>query len=186
MGLFSKKRDDGEGGALPALPKLPELPNLDNQSNHLQQLPSFPSGMTGDKFSRSAIKDAVSGKKEVDEEKDADDFLDEIRTMPKVPQPPQTPRTRDIEDSTVPKHFREAAKVVQKAEPVFIRIDKYERALEVFEKSKEKVIEIEKMLKDLKSLKEKESKELEDWENEIETAKTQIERVDKELFSKIE
>ena len=69
---------------------------------------------------------------------------------------------------------------------MFIRVDKYEKALEVFEKSKKKVIEIEKMLKDVRALKEKEQKELEEWENEIQATKAQIERVDKELFSKIE
>ena len=35
-------------------------------------------------------------------------------------------------------------------------------------------------------IKEKEDGELSDWETEIQTTKEQIERVDKELFSKIE
>ena len=42
------------------------------------------------------------------------------------------------------------------------------------------------MLKNVKKLKEEEEKELSDWEVDIQTTKEQIERVDKELFSKIE
>ena len=191
MGLFSRKKEAKEENSIPQLPKLPELPNMKNSQEPLPQLPSFPASGTGDKFSRSAIKEAVTGRKEVDGEmKDADDFLEDVRKMPTIPQKtPEVHMTRDIDETAntkVPKHFKEAAKIVKKAEPVFIRVDKYEKALEVFEKSKEKVIEIEKMLKDLKTLKEKEQKELDDWEKEIQGTKEQIERVDKELFSKIE
>jgi len=191
MGWFNKneaRRKEEYIPELPELPRLPELSELDYRNEPLQQLPSFPSGMTGDKFSRSAIKEAVTGREEDDEERDADEFLEEIRKMPAVPpKRPEMQMTRDIEDEgEIPRHFREAARAVQKAEPVFIRVDKYENALAVFEKTKKKIIEIEKMLKDVKALKEKEQKELEEWENEIQAAKAQIERVDKELFSKIE
>lgn len=179
MGLFSKKKK--EEISLPELPVLPELPGFPEDGEKLPQLPSFPSNQIGEKFSQDAIKEAITGGKEVNEV-DADESIG-TRMM----QEPPIPYTGDIEEEDeVPKKFKEAAKLVKKAEPVFIRLDKFEKSLEVFEKAKKKVIEIEKMLKDIKKLKEKEEEELGNWERDIQTTKEQIERVDKELFSKIE
>ena len=45
--------------------------------------------------------------------------------------------------------------------------------------------EIEKTLKNIKEVKENEERELASWENEIEMIKKQIEKVDKNIFSKI-
>ena len=42
------------------------------------------------------------------------------------------------------------------------------------------------MLKDIGKTKEKEEKELEYWEKEMQSIKSQIERVDKDIFSKVE
>ena len=120
MGWFNnkeaKKKEDYIP-ELPELPKLPDLPELDYRKEQLPQLPSFPRGMTGDKFSRSAIKEAVTGREESDEEMDSDELLEEVRGMPPVPpKKPAIHMTRDIEeDEEVPRHFREAAKAVQKA-----------------------------------------------------------------------
>ena len=101
----------------------------------------------------------------------------------------RNPRTKEMPSSKkvdVPKEFKEVAKKVESAEPVFIRIDKFEESLEIFKETKSKILDIEKMLRDIKSIKEEEEKELEEWYNEVQTMKTQIERVDKDIFSKIE
>lgn len=180
MGLFTKKKEN-KGISLPELPQLPELPEFPEgyeNNERLSQLPSFPSSSLGDKFSQNAIKEAVTGREEVNEV-NADESIG-TRMM----QESQS-YTQEIEEE-VPRKFREAAKLVKNAEPVFIRIDKFENGLEVFEKAKKKIIEIEKMLKDIRELKEKEELEISGWEKEIQTTKEQIERVDKELFSKIE
>jgi len=42
------------------------------------------------------------------------------------------------------------------------------------------------MLRNIKHIKENEEKELKSWEEEIDTIKQQIEKVDKNIFSKIE
>lgn len=183
MGWFNddKKKEDSSILEIPRLPDLPELPPLDEGRETLPQLPSFPTSNLGEKFSQSAIKEAVSGRKERREY--ADDF-EEDQMMPLPPKAPEEYMTKDIEE--VPRGFREAASVVKKAEPVFVRIDKFEQSLKIFEKAKAKVIDIEKMLKEIKKLKESEEEELNNWEKEIQTTKEQIERVDKELFSKIQ
>ncbi|GAH97999.1 unnamed protein product, partial [marine sediment metagenome] len=164
---------------------LPKYEKKDLESIH--QLPSFPTDSLGEKFSQNTIKEAVTGKKEGEEVFEADDFAlteDNMRMMQK---PLKKPLTKELPSpKKIPEGFEEAAKKVKEAEPIFIRIDKFEESLRVFEKTKKQISEIEKMLRNIKRIKEEEEKELELWENEIQTAKEQIEKVDKDIFSKIE
>jgi hypothetical protein len=74
----------------------------------------------------------------------------------------------------------------KREEPVFIRIDKFEESLKLFEETKIQIDEIEKMIKETKELKDKEEEELIHWEENIQSIKQQVEKVDKDLFSKIE
>lgn len=201
MGLFGKKEEkkninlDSEVPRLPELPELPRLPESPRQfSNNsmmeepLQQLPSYPSNSFADKFSQSAIKDAVSGEEEVGEVENADDFAEDEMQM--MQEPPRKSMTKEIYgkpiDRKVPKQFREASRVVREAEPIFIRIDKFEDAMKTFDKIKLTISEIEKELRDIKKIKEAEEEELQNWEEEINSAKEQVEKIDSEIFSKIE
>ena len=184
MGLFKKKDVKGKGREVssqpPELPKLPELPKIGGDSlSPINQLPSFPTNSLGEKFSQDTIKEAVAGGKEGEEGFDADDFAEEEMQM--MQEPLKKPRTQEI-----PTGFEEAAKRVKKAEPVFIRLDKFEESLHLFEKAKKQISEIETMLADIKKIKEHEERELEYWEKEIQSIKSQIERVDKDIFSKVE
>ena len=164
MGWFNKKQKEDKKKdipLLPELPKLPELPELKEktsiQKTPIHQLPSFPTNSLGEKFSQNNIKEAITQK------------------------PLKRQLTREI-----PKEFKEAVKKVKSAEPVFIRIDKFEESLKIFNEIKEKILEIEKMLNEINKIKGDEEKELEMWESEIRTMKIQIENVDKDIFSKIE
>lgn len=180
MGWFEKKEKKKEGFSLPELPKLPELPslergfNLENQHT-LPQLPSYPTSSFGEKFSQNAIKDAVSGEEVDDNEEDfdADESMhDEILKMPR-------PLTR--EEPTVHRSMMGTPR----NEPVFIRLDKFEEGLKIFEETKHKIMELEKMLKNVKRVKEEEEKELQGWETEIQKLKSQFEKIDRDIFSKI-
>lgn len=179
MGLFGKEKKQKEVNAdlpeLPELPELPDLPDLDDNSPH--QLPSLPDNEVGKKFSQNMIKEAVTGKKEV-EDSEADDSG--IEEFPKMPEPPRTPLAQEV-----PIGFKEAAQKVKEVEPIFIRIDKFEKAMDAFEKTKNKIAEIEKTLQEIKELKDQEESELENWTSELQTIKQQIEKVDVEIFSKI-
>lgn len=106
----------------------------------------------------------------------------------------RSPHSREIEDDILKptkeklpesKEFKEES-IIKNIEPVFIRIDKFEESLRIFEKVKKDILEIEKMLKDIKTLKEHESRELSHWEREMQRVKDQIDQVDKDIFSKIE
>ena len=189
MGLFGigKKKEEKvekKSGELPELPRiseLPELPKLKDFDSEptLPPLPRYPPTILGDKFSQHTIREAVAGKKE--EEVEADEFVKE-QMMPKpLKIKPEFPSKiekisplRDLEVKT------------RSRKPVFIRIDKFEESLNIFKQTKEKISEMEKLLGEIKQLKEKEEKELSDWEAEIQTIKNQTEKVEKDIFSKIE
>jgi len=191
MGWFKKKpkKDEKkEVHSLPELPKLPEFPAHDQRDlEPIHQLPSFPNDSLGEKFSQNTIKKAITGRKEGEEVFGADDFAPEENKMQRMPRPLKKQLTREFPyPKEIPEKFKEAARRVKEAEPIFIRIDKFEESLNLLEKTKKQILEIEKMLKDIKRIKEEEEKELEIWENEIQSAKEQIEKVDKNIFSKIE
>lgn len=184
MSLFGKKEEQKEEEipTLPDLPQLPELPRLKENNSEknflLPQLPSIPSSSFGEKFSRSAIKEAVTGR-ERGEEEDADDFRKGMMQKPHVREIPADFKIQKTID-----RFHEARRIPE--EPIFIRIDKFEEALKTFEKIKIKLEEIEKMLQDTKRIKEEEEKELVYWEKEMQEIKDQISKVDSNVFSKLD
>ena len=192
MGWFKKKKEKKKEEEIPSLPELPKLPELPQSKiknkEPVHQLPSFPVDSLGEKFSQNTIKEAISGKKE---DESAFDKKEESQMFQRHPQKIigglSSPASKKIPpERKIPREFKEAARKVKEAEPIFIRIDKFEDGLKIFEKIKKQISEIESMLKEIKETKEKEESELEMWENEIKTAKDEIEKVDNNLFSKIE
>jgi len=196
MGWFSKKEDEEKIPSLPELPKLPEFSMIkdDEEERKIHQLPSFPNSSIGQKFSQNTIKEAVTGGKEEKRVREINKIM--AREIPTIPQPfeinakPEIrfPFKKDLERNTqeIPEEFEEAARTIKKAEPVFIRIDKFEDSLNSFNKIKKQIWEIEKMLGEIKKIKEKEEGELEAWEKELKIIKGQIEKIDKNMFSKVQ
>ncbi len=186
MGLFKRKEKREESPTLPELPQLPELPEFPEAEEYpngeIPQLPSFPNGSLGNKFSQNIIKEAVTGRKEV-EEGDADEFAEErpMQTMRK-------PLTREGTGREPLPRFEmsEKPQKIKEAEPIFVRIDKFEEGSQTFEQVKKKISEIESKFNDIKKVKEREEKELEFWEEEIKQIKEQVEEIDRNIFSKIE
>lgn len=184
MGWFEKNKKEKLGeeslSALPELPKLPTLPQIGGKDikfsdNQISQLPSYPPDSFGEKFSQNAIKEAVTGKIGDEEVFDADDSLDEIekKMMPK----PLKVLTKDSYENLKPN--------MGTIEPVFVRIDKFEESLRIFEKTKSKISEIEKLLVEMKGINEKEEKELQSWEKEVQIMKKNFEKINQDIFSKI-
>ena len=127
----------------------------------------------------------MAGEKEEDEEvPEADEFV--LREEQMMPRPPLGEGVRTPLTKPIPTTFREAAKRVKEIEPIFIRLDKFEDSLHSFEKAKQQITEIEKMLRNIKRLKEEEEKELSMWETEVQTTKQQIEKIDQDIFSRVE
>lgn len=201
---------------LPELPKLPDFPSMhdfsysensfspsvvsQNASPSLPQLPKYPNNPIGNKFSQNTIKEAIAGKKE--EEVDAEDFPEpevglmqkplhrysmegdeedeeEFEDEPKVAVKP--PRTKEAPSTFVQKSF-----MTKKAEPIFIRLDKFEESAKTFEEIKSQLAEIEQLIKNTKEIKAKEDEELSNWEKEVQSIKNEIEKVNQDIFSRIE
>ena len=185
MGWFSKdnkrvaeeKKEIPELPKLPPLPKLPELPKLELPDNSLPRLPTFPLNSFGEKRGEGVFDEAKFEKQENRFpmiQKPLDKFPKEDFQKRK----PQIEKGREIRQD-ISHHVKESG-------PVFIRLDKFEESLKMFEKTKEKIAEIEKILNHTKRIKEEEEKELESWENEMNMIKEKLESIDKNIFSKLE
>jgi len=208
MGLFTKKKkDDGYTNVMPKLPTLPKLPghsqfpeiplqkqtpgellNLKNQTEEIHQLPSFPSNSLGEKISQDTIKNAIGTPtneenydyNEINDDEDMPKIIPEkvkSPTFDSLPYLNTTKNKSEIKDEIIPR--------VKSTDPIFIRIDKFEESLKIFQTVKRKISEIEELLKDTKNIKKKEEEELTAWEDEILQLKMQIEKVDEDIFSKI-
>ncbi|MEK6824042.1 MAG: hypothetical protein AABY06_03320 [Nanoarchaeota archaeon] len=216
MSLFKKKERKKEMGELPELPRLIDLPEEIEFNKNLPQLPDYSSNNINNNFFQNKfneeqktrnflipkkdkinssfqegnqIKEAISGKKE--EMFEANEFVRE-QMMPehmeinsnkklnlefpyKMERPPKDLELRNWSEAKT-----------KKTGQVFIRIDKFEESLKIFEITKSKIVEMEKLLEDIKELKEKEEKELSYWMAEIQTIKNQTEKVERDIFSKLE
>jgi hypothetical protein len=179
MALFkkNKKRDEKKVSSLPSIPQLPEIPRLpeipgledeDEIRRIPYKLPSYPPTSIGNKFSQNTIKNAISGKRDSLEEEDIENF-ENFKEIPSSSRPALKPKA---EEGSV--------------EPVFIRIDKFEKSMKIFEKAREQISQMEKMLSEINQIKEEENKELLRWEKEIQSIKKEIEEINRDVFSKIE
>jgi hypothetical protein len=172
MGFFNKKEDKKiELPELPGMPKLPELPPIPNletkpisQTNisysDFQKTPATPTNQAG----LQAIKNSVIDNYEVRESN------------------PSEKRTIELGESNY--NMGQIRKVISK-EPLFIKIDRFQEAVEKFEEVKRKVKDIEESLGKVKDIKDKEDQELKSWEEEIKLIKDKVANIDTTLFSKI-
>lgn len=191
MGLFGKKERKVEPmPEVPVLPRLPDLPDMNGYSDMpIHQLPSFPNSSMGAKFSRDTIKDAVSG--EGRGEFYADDFSgDDMRMMQEPLRRPLTEEMKeDMEEEMagLPEIPRRpiASGFRAETEPVFIRIDRFEEGLKLFETVKDQISAIEKNLAETKRIKEREEAELQAWEAELKRMKDEMEKISSNIFSKV-
>ena len=190
MGLFSRKKDEKEAPELPQLPKLPQIPfqntskiqdiplNPNNDASRSTTLPSFPTSNFGNKMNQSTIKEAVE---EHNNKIPEDKFFQMTPSI--IPRMPQS-KPRSLEMSNWQNQNTETR--VKRTEPIFVKLEKFESALSTFNEIRLRIGEIDSLLKDIREVKRKEEAELEGWESEIQNIKQQIEKIDSEIFSKVE
>lgn len=73
----------------------------------------------------------------------------------------------------------------KRTEPLFIQLDKFEKTISSFDEIKLKVSEIESLLRSIKEVKAKEDEKLRYWENQIETIKSHLEEINRDLFDRM-
>jgi len=166
MGLFGKKKE--EKNAVPTLPELPKLPDFPSPEgdHNIPQLPSFPRNPFGDEFSKSTIKGAVAG---------GDHGSLDLDDMPE--------ESHFVEDGGF-EGMQEHNELRRKG-PIFVRVDKVEASLKHLDDLKNKIGEIDKTLRKLRDVKVQEDKELKSWEEELKLTKQKVEKIDNNLFSRI-
>lgn len=198
MGWFSNKKEE-KSSSLPELPDLPEnlvLPEKEDVEfkrplsvevgpipQESQRIPPRP--RINDDFNQQQIKRAVTERNKSFGEMQRSKF--EI-TPSKIKEP-----GFEASEYEIPKLVRnilrkETPKKVigKRGESVYIRVDKFESALDIIEQIKTKITEIERALEKTRRINEQEEAEIQSWESEIQHIKLKLESVDKEIFNDIE
>jgi hypothetical protein len=183
--MFGKKKKE-EG--LPDLPSYPRvIPSMKDYSpeefkssikeerEELHELPSFPDTPMKKGFSQTAIKDAVENEEE---------NLKEV-SIPKLPSEynlPKLPHSKIIEmDEWNPTKENTTAHLSPQ-KPIFIRLDKFKDAEESLQLMKEKLGEMDEILKNIREVNNKENEELSKWEIETEKIKARINSIVSGIF----
>jgi hypothetical protein len=153
-------------------------------------LPSFPDSPLKKGFSQTAIKNAIDSEEEKESE---EEFMQSpskgklFKTVEvdsetpiiskKLPLPPERKESKVTENNYV--------SLDSKTKEVFVKIDKFQSARKSLSLAKEKVEEIESMLKKIRDIRMREDQELTAWERDIESVKSRIEDISKNIFEKL-
>src|SRR3989338_7360133 len=202
MAWFGKKEEKNiqQLPDLPDLPELPQLPTLKSytpleryepKAERLPSLPALKNPALEQKFTQSMIKDAVNAPV-TREISDDESYVEETPwlngSQKEYTEESETQQyTKEVSSrkSRVPKQFKQAAQVVRQKEPVFVRLDKFEQGLATFEEMKHKVTEIRETLQEIRAQKAKEEDELQHWEMQLQEMKAKVDKIDKEVFSRL-
>ncbi|MEK6890341.1 MAG: hypothetical protein AABX35_04080 [Nanoarchaeota archaeon] len=170
--------------------------NDESVSIEKHNLPSFPDSPIKKGFSQTAIKNAVDSEDEEEnyeqEENDNSDIL-------KTNQQGKTFKTIEVDvDNNQSTRLslppeRKNSKMPEsnfisldsKTKEVFVKIDKFQSARKSLSSAREKVQEIELMLKKIRDVRMREEQELTGWERDIESVKLRIEEISKNIFEKL-
>ena len=155
MGWFNKKEEKEDSNSeLPELPKLPNfqrldplqpprLPSAPQIREPYTQLPSLPNSATGNRFSQNAIKDAVISSPPLENME-----IQRGEEEEEIPMIPQLPKKKFAIE--IPEEYHAPKSRTKKDEPMFIRLDKFEESVQIIEKAKKELEEVESKLAETK------------------------------------
>jgi len=203
MGLFGKKKE--EKAMLPDLPETnADLPRLPEYGSNAVLNSDMPQGngemMPMNDGQQNAIKNEIhSNSMPADNNEMQKSSFGTLPSYPSGGMPAKIvaepsyvmqehhesndvhePRTFEMSPNSV------APSNVKKAQPIYIRLDKFKAGLESFDDIKGKLTEIEDLLVKIREMKDKEERELEEWEREIQVVKARIEQIDNDVFRNVE
>ena len=138
-----------------------QKPNTDEQPE--QQMPGIPS--------ITEKPSTMQGLPSITEKPRVVQKLPSMTAAPKITREMSMSSTRE----TMPKHN----------EPIFIRIDKFQSAHKNFGEIKDKVEEIESVLKKIKDVRLHEETELKGWTEDIKKVKSRLAEIDTNIFDQI-
>ncbi len=119
-------------------------------------------------------------------------FTNKSLGVPEIPSleenyEPEIKPSKQMMEDTIPKMMTKTLRVVPQKGPdqIFVRLDKFEESQTLLENIKKQVSEITKLLEKTKEIKQDEDEELKGWETELQEIKSNIDKIDKDLFSKL-
>jgi len=71
--------------------------------------------------------------------------------------------------------------MINQANPVFVKIDKYKEILDIVNVINKKVISVKQLISELEMLRDKEAEEIMNWEKDLDEISTKIESLREEL-----
>lgn len=105
--------------------------------------------------------------------------------LPELPSKFNIQKMREIEEPPMRRTTFEAAPQ-QKSEDVYVKIDRFHSARKALNSARNKLAEIDELMKKIRETKMREEQELSSWEKEIDVIKTKVEDVTKNIFEKVE
>jgi len=132
-------------------------------------LPTFPDFPKHGGFAQTTIKEAVEDNRIPPPPKQSI-----MKRMPEIPSPPTAP----------PIHHEEFHEHTH--QDVFVKIDRFHSAKKAMVAVKERLEEIENLLKKLRETTTREETQLTSWEKELDIVKSKVREVSENIFEKVE
>ena len=151
----------------------------EEEDKESHSLPSFPDSPFQKGFAQSAIKDAVE-----------DNNLPSVpksKSLPEIPGPPHHEH-REMPLPSITDNQLEEQKEFHEHHhsDVFIKIDKFKSAKKSLETTKEKLSEVEEIMKKLRETTTREEAHLNSWEKELDTVRNKVREISENIFEKVE
>ncbi len=205
--MFWHKKEEGHG--LPELPPVRIIsatefddtaPHEDSHEDEFVEkhgLPSFPDSPIHKGFSQAAIKDAISSQGIDERESSSDRMFKTVEiehswpSQPSIPSMPThltiPPAMHTMDRAPVDRtYLRDSGASETRTKDVFVRIDKFYAARKALETTRDKLNEIDELLRKIRETKMREEQELNGWEKELAEIKSRIVDVSENIFEKIE
>jgi hypothetical protein len=172
--MFWQKRDDKKG--LPDLPPAkpvfsPQMKKDEVEEKESPKLPSFPEFPE-----KKEIADAISPPEELESSEEEKDELPELPEMPesKMWKPKALPVSKEITTDD------------GRRKDIYIKIDRFASAKRALNAAKEKLSEMDELIKKIRETRMREEQELASWEKEVDAVKSKVEDVTTNIFEKTE
>ncbi len=108
----------------------------------------------------------------------------ESEELPELPAKFSIPRIREMEEPIRPMTLE--AKSSAKTEDVYVKIERFHSARKALNSARNKLKEMDELMRKIRETKMREEQELASWEKEIETIKSKVEDVTNNIFEKVE
>lgn len=109
---------------------------------------------------------------------------DEEERVPELPPKFKAPKLRTVEE--IPPRKMSTEMPSTKTEDVYVKIDRFHSARKALNGARDKLKEIEEVMRKIRETRLREEQELASWEKDIDSVKTKVEDVTKNIFEKIE